>query len=215
MIDRHTFQPWIATRLGRGKANVVQFFALCLLPFALAACLAPAPYTPHGKVYEEPAPAPALNLTDHTGQAFDLAEHHGKVVLLFFGYTHCPDICPTALSDLARVRRELGRDADQLQVVFVSVDPERDTQRVLGHYVPAFDPSFIGLRGDPEQVAAAIAAYRVKVVRRELPESALGYAMDHSTYVFVIDRDGLLRQRLIHGVETTDAIVSDVRALLR
>lgn len=181
----------------------------------LASCVTITPHAPHGKVYEEPAAAPAIALTDHTGTPFDLADHRGKVVLLFFGYTHCPDICPTALSDLTRVRRELGRDGERLQVVFVAVDPERDTQAVLAHYVPAFDPTFIGLRGTQAELEPVIAAYRVKVQRTELPNSALGYTMDHSTYIFVIDGEGRLRQRLIHGVETMEEVAGDVRALLQ
>lgn len=199
--------------------RLVRMYACCIVPFALtlalAGCVALTPHTPHGKVYEEPALAPALNLTDHTGRPFDLAEHRGKVVLLFFGYTHCPDVCPTALSDMARVKHDLGRDGERVQVVFVAVDPERDTQAILAHYVPAFDSSFIGLRGEQAELDPVIAAYRVKVRRTELPDSALRYAIDHSAYIFVIDREGQLRQRLIHGVESVEEIAGDVRALLR
>ncbi|NJM06256.1 SCO family protein [Candidatus Gracilibacteria bacterium] len=192
---------------------------LHLLTIAMAAvllvgCSSPVVHSPHGKIYEEPQAAPALALIDHTGQPFDLTAHRGNVVLVFFGFTHCPDICPTALADLARVRQQLGSAAARLQVVFVAVDPERDTQELLAHYVTAFDPSFVGLRGTAQELAPVIADYRVKVQRTELPGSALGYSMDHSAFIFVIDGAGNLRQRLIHGVETVDEIVADVRALL-
>ena len=100
-------------------------------------------------------------MTDHTGAARTLADYRGKVVAIFFGFTQCPDVCPTTLTDMAEVKKQLGKDGEKLQVLFITVDPERDTQMVLSKYVPAFDPSFVGLYGSPEQTAATAKEFKV------------------------------------------------------
>ncbi|MCU0490392.1 MAG: SCO family protein [Chloroflexaceae bacterium] len=153
-------------------------------------------------------------MTDHNGQPFHIADQRGKVVLLFFGYTHCPDVCLSALSDLAKVRRELGRDAAHVRVAFVSVDPDRDVPTLLGRYVTAFDPTFVGLRGSQVELEPIYKAYRVQVVRTELPNSAFKYAMDHSMFIYVIDQAGRLRERFVHGA-TIEDMTNDVRHLVR
>lgn len=159
-------------------------------------------------------PAPPFTLTAHTGEPFNLHEQRGKVVLLYFGFTSCPDVCPTDLADLAAVRRELGSDADDVQVVLVTVDPERDTAERLQGYVTSFDPSFLGLRGTPAELEEVYKQYGVSAAKRELPESALQYTIDHSAYTYVIDKAGQWRILFQHDapVETQ---VEDIRRLAR
>jgi len=104
-------------------------------------------------------------LTDHTGARRTLADYRGKVVAVFFGFTQCPDVCPTTLSDLAQVRKRLGSDGERLQVIFITVDPERDSQTILQRYVPSFDPSFVALYGSAEQTAATAKEFKVSIRR--------------------------------------------------
>lgn len=131
-----------------------------------------------------------FKLTDHNGQTRTLADFRGKVVALFFGYIHCPDVCPTTMADMAQVKRLLGADADKLQVLFVTVDPERDTPALLAQYVPAFDASFLGLYGDKQ--ATATVAKTFDVVYQKQPTSS-GYNVDHSAGTFLIDPAGKVR----------------------
>ena len=153
-----------------------------------------------------------LNLTDHHGKPRTLADFRGKVVTVFFGFTHCPDACPTTMVEMAQVAKELGADADKLQVLFVTVDPERDTQKVLSQYVPSFNPGFLGLYGDAE--ATARAAKEFKVYFNKQPAKSGSYSVDHSAGTFILDRQGRLRLFAQHG-QGTQAILHDVRLLLR
>ena len=153
-----------------------------------------------------------LNLTDHNGKPHTLADFRGKVVTVFFGFTHCPDVCPTTLVEMAGVMKELGPDADRLQVLFVTVDPERDTPQVLSQYVPSFHPSFLGLTGDAEATARAARAFKVYYQKR--PVEGKGYSVDHSAGTFVLDREGRVRLFAQYGVGTP-ALVHDIRLLLR
>jgi protein SCO1/2 len=153
-----------------------------------------------------------LNLTDHNGKPRTLADFRGKVVTVFFGFTHCPDACPTTLVEMAQVAKELGADADKLQVLFVTVDPERDTQKVLAQYVPSFHPGFLGLYGDAE--ATARAAKEFKVYFNKQPAKDGNYSVDHSAGTFVLDREGRLRLFAQYG-QGAQAILHDVRLLLR
>lgn len=153
-----------------------------------------------------------LNLTDHNGKPRTLADFRGKVVTVFFGFTHCPDVCPTTLAEMAQVRKALGADAGELQVLFVTVDPERDTPAVLKQYVPSFDPSFLGLYGDAE--ATARAAKEFKVFYQKQPTKNGGYSMDHSAGTFVLDQEGRLRLFAQYG-QGPEALVHDIRILLR
>jgi protein SCO1 len=153
-----------------------------------------------------------LRLTGHDGKPHSLADFRGKVVVVSFGFTHCPDVCPTTLSDLASAMKQLGPDAARVQVLFVTVDPRRDTPELLAQYVPAFDPAFLGLYGD----AAAIE--RVKkdfhVYAQERPGKSPGeYSVDHSAHIYVIDREGRMRLLLAPGTPPA-AIASDLRVLL-
>jgi protein SCO1/2 len=152
-------------------------------------------------------------LTDHAGRARSLADFRGKAVVIFFGYTQCPDVCPTALSTLAEALRRLGPDADRVQGLFVTIDPERDTAELLANYVPAFDPRFLGLRGDAE--ATARTAKEFKVVYRKVPGTTPEtYTMDHSAGLFVFDPQGRLRLFVSHG-QGAEPLAHDLRELLR
>ena len=156
--------------------------------------------------------AKGFTLTDHTGKPRTLADFKGKVVLMFFGYTQCPDVCPTTMAEMAGVMQKLGPQADQVQVLFVTLDPERDTQELLASYVPAFDKRFIGLRGTPEQTAKV--AKDFKVFYAKVPGATpTTYTIDHTAGSYVFDRDGRLRLFVRHGT-SPDAIVHDIRQLL-
>ena len=153
-----------------------------------------------------------LALQDASGRPRTLADWRGKIVVVSFGFTHCPDVCPTTLADLAKAMRQLGNDAANVQVLFVSVDPKRDTGEVLGQYVPNFHPSFVGLRGDAAATEAATKAFHVYAKERpgSTPES---YTVDHSSQTFVIDREGRLRVIFPYGTKP-EAMASDLKILL-
>lgn len=151
-----------------------------------------------------------LRLTDHNGKERTLADFRGKAVALFFGYTHCPDVCPTTLADMAQVMRMLGKDGDRLQVVFVTVDPERDTQALLAQYVPAFDLSFLGLYGDAQATAQVAKAFNV--LYQKQPTKS-GYNVDHSAGTFLIDPQGRVRLLAPYG-QRAEWLAEDVRLLL-
>jgi protein SCO1/2 len=153
-----------------------------------------------------------LRLFDHTGKARTLADFRGKVVVVFFGYTQCPDVCPTTLAELAQVMKKLGREAADVQVLFVTIDPERDTRELLAQYVPSFDPSFLGLYGDAEATARAAAAFKVLYQKAPGPTPA-SYTMDHSAGTFLLDREGRMRVYESYG-QGADAFEHDIRALL-
>jgi protein SCO1/2 len=151
-------------------------------------------------------------LRDHNGKPRTLADFRGKVVLMFFGYTQCPDVCPTTMAEMAAVMKELGPAADKVQVLFVTLDPERDTPALLAQYVPAFDKRFLGLYGNAEQTAAV--AREFKIFYSKVPGSAPGsYTLDHTAGTYVFDRQGKLRLFVRNGQDPR-AIVHDIRQLL-
>jgi protein SCO1/2 len=151
-------------------------------------------------------------LTDHTGKPRTLADFKGKVVVMFFGYTQCPDVCPTTMAEMANVVKELGPAGKDVQVLFVTIDPERDTQQLLASYVPAFNPTFLGLYGDA--AATARVAKEFKVFYAKVPGSTPeNYSMDHTAGSYVFDRNGKLRLFLRHG-KGAASIVPDLRQLL-
>jgi len=155
----------------------------------------------------------ALALTDHHGKPRRLEDWRGQAVVVFFGFTHCPDVCPTTLADMAQVMRQLGADAERVQVVFVTVDPERDTQEALAKYVPAFDPRFLGLRGSLEATRAVAKDFKVYFEKR--PGGTPGaYSVDHSAQSYVIDPQGRLRLFVRHERIAED-LAPDLRALLQ
>jgi protein SCO1 len=154
-----------------------------------------------------------FHLTDHNGKPRTLADYRGKAVVVFFGYTQCPDVCPATLAELAEVMRRLGPDADRVQVLFVTVDPERDTPELLSKYVPAFDPRFVGLYGDAD--ATARTAKEFKIVYQKQPGKTPGsYTMDHSAGTFVFDPQGRLRVYVGYG-QGPEVFAHDLEELLR
>ncbi|TVT57457.1 MAG: SCO family protein [Azoarcus sp. PHD] len=153
-----------------------------------------------------------LALDDHNGTPRTLADFSGKVVTIFFGYTQCPDVCPTNLSTMSEVMRKLGPEADKVQVLFVTVDPERDTAALLAQYVPVFDKRFLGLVGDPDATAAVAKDFRV-FYRKSGDTEGGNYTVDHSAGTYVFDPSGMLRLYVKHG-ETADNISEDIGRLL-
>lgn len=151
-----------------------------------------------------------FSLSDPDGRVRTLADFKGKVVLLFFGFTYCPDVCPTALARAVEVRKQLGPAAERLQVIFVTVDPQRDSPGLLKAYTQAFDPTFLGLRGNADETRRA--ATEFKVIYEKVPTGA-SYTMNHSTTTYVFDPRGRLRLAVQHAQPAAD-IVSDVRTLL-
>jgi protein SCO1/2 len=154
-----------------------------------------------------------FQLTDHNGQPRSLKDFKGKVVVVFFGFAQCPDVCPTSMAELAQVKQSLGADGDKLQGLFVTVDPERDTPEVLKAYMANFDPSFLALRTSPEGLAAMAKDFKVyyKKVDGKTPTS---YTMDHSAGSYVYDPQGRLRLYARHG-SGAEALTADVRQLLK
>ena len=153
-----------------------------------------------------------LALSDADGKARTRADFKGKVTLVFFGYTQCPDVCPTTLAELAAVKRELGADGEHVQGVFVSVDPERDTPQILKAYMASFDPGFVALRGTPEQTQAA--AREFKVFFAKVPGKSEGsYTVDHTAGTYIFDAPGRLRLFMRYGAGA-EALRHDVKLLL-
>jgi protein SCO1 len=185
---------------------------LVAVAFALAACSAGGPSfqasditgSSFGRDFE---------LKDPQGNTRRLADFKGKAVVIFFGYTQCPDVCPTTLAALAEAMKRLGSEADRVQVLFVTIDPERDTPQLLAQYVPAFDPRFLGLYGDAE--ATARTAKEFKVIYQKVAGATPGsYTMDHSAGTYVFDPQGRLRLYVTNG-QGADVFVHDLRELLR
>jgi protein SCO1/2 len=154
-----------------------------------------------------------FRLTDHNGQERSLQDFRGKVVVVFFGFAQCPDVCPTSMAELAQVKQALGPDGDKLQGLFVTVDPERDTPEVLKAYMANFDPSFLALRASAEGLSALAKDFKVyyKKVDGKTPTS---YTMDHSAGSYVYDPQGRLRLYVRYG-SGADALLADVRLLLQ
>lgn len=152
-----------------------------------------------------------LSLTDFDGRPRSLQEFKGKILVVFFGYAQCPDVCPTTLAEFVQVKSALGADGDRLQVVFVTVDPERDTGEVLKQYVTQFDPSFLALRGD--EAATARVARSFKVFYQKVPGQDPGsYTMDHTAGIYIFDTEGRLRLFAKHD-SGADALAADIRKL--
>lgn len=151
-----------------------------------------------------------FHLNDHNGKPRTLADFRGKAVALFFGYTHCPDVCPTTLADLAQVMKLLGNDAEKVQILFITVDPERDKPEMLAKFIPSFHPSFLGLYGDEQATAQAAKSFYVGYQKQP---TTSGYNMDHTTGTFLIDPNGKVRLRAPHA-QRADWLAEDIRLLL-
>ena len=186
------------------------------LSLTLAACLAACdqPGKPQFKGIDLTGAEYArnLNMSDQDGRMRSLADFKGKVVVLFFGYTQCPDVCPTTMAELAEVKRSLGADGDKLQGVFVTIDPQRDTAALLKAYLGSFDKSFVALRGSEEQTKAA--AKEFKVFYAKVPGKAEGsYTMDHTAASFIFDTQGRVRVFTRYGMGA-QAMADDIKVLL-
>ena len=190
---------------------------LGLLGLALCGLAAAAPA--HGAgfragAFEPPRPAPDFALTAAGGAEFRLSRARGQVIVLTFGYTDCPDVCPTVLAELAQMRARLGRDARRVQVAYVSVDPQRDTTERLRAYMRLFDDTFLGLTGSVDQLDQVWKAYGISIARREIAGGGPNaYSVHHSASVYLIDTAGRLRVMAPFGTPVDD-VVHDVRALL-
>ncbi len=152
-------------------------------------------------------------LPDQNGQLRTLKDFAGKAVVVFFGYTQCPDVCPTTLQELQQVKRLLGADGEKLQAIFVTVDPERDTAELLKAYMESFDPSFVALRPAPEQLQALLKDFKIYAKKVE-GKTATSYTMDHSAQSYMYDPQGRLRLYSRYG-SGTQAMVDDLRLLLK
>ena len=151
-------------------------------------------------------------LTDHTGKARSLADFKGKAVVMFFGYTHCPDVCPTTMSDMAQALNLLGKDANKVQVLFVTIDPARDTQALLAKYVPSFNPEFLGLYGDDAATAKVAKDFHIFYQKHQGADRQ-SYSVDHTAGTYVFDQSGKLRLFMSYG-QGAEIIAHDLRALI-
>ena len=154
-----------------------------------------------------------FRLSDHNGKVRTLADFRGKVVVMFFGYTQCPDVCPTTMLEMKTVLQQLGADAQRVQVLFVTVDPERDTRELLSSYVPAFDPGFLGLYGDMETTARTAKEFRV-FYQKQPGATPSSYTVDHTAGSYVFDPQGRVRLFVRHG-DGGASLAADLRTLLK
>ena len=185
---------------------------LATVAWPIAGCGNPSKPSFKGTDITGAAFARTLALTDHHGKPRTLDDFKGKVIVVFFGYTQCPDVCPTTLAALREVRDKLGPDGDRLQVLFVTVDPERDTEQLLAVYVPAFHPDFLGLRGDAEATAKVAKEFKI-FYNKNTGTTPTSYTVDHSAGVYIFDPQGRVRLFGSQGY-TVDAYLHDIRLLL-
>jgi protein SCO1/2 len=184
---------------------------VCAVAGGASPVLADPPF--RGGALEPAHPASDFALTASDGSMFRLREQRGRAVVLFFGYTFCPDVCPLTLSEMAQVRSRLGARAGRLRVVFITVDPERDTVERLRAYVGAFDRSFLGLTGSPEALARVRQAYGVVAEKRTVVGTRAAYLVDHSAFAYVVDPAGRLRLMFPFGTSIED-MAHDIGLLL-
>lgn len=170
-------------------------------------------YTYQGSLIDPPVQASDFALNDQEGRLFRLSEQRGRVVLMAFGYTNCPDVCPTTLAQFKLLKSALGADAEAVRFVFITVDPERDTRERLAAYINSFDPTFIGLSGSREELESVWQNYFVYQQKRETG-SAAGYLVDHTSRIYAIDKDGNLRLTYPFDIER-EFLLNDVRHLVR
>jgi protein SCO1/2 len=181
-----------------------------LLTISLYACT---PYEFHGTVLQSTSESADFTLMSSNGQRVSLSDFRGKLVVLYFGYTFCPDVCPATLVEIAGAMDSLGEDAEKVQTIMVSVDPERDTPEQLAEYVSHFDPTFLGVTGTPEQIAETAALYGIYFEKHE-GTAASGYLIDHTATVMVVDEEGHLKLLWPFGTTGQD-MASDLSYLLK
>jgi protein SCO1/2 len=170
------------------------------------------PHAFHGSVIQSPDPAFNFKLTSSKG-AVSLSDYRGKLVVLYFGYTFCPDICPATLANVAQALRDMGDKANDVQVIMISIDPERDTPEKLAEYMQHFSPAFVGVTGSPDKLAEVASLYGIFYEKQKGSE-ATKYLMDHTATLLVLDREGYLKLVLPFGV-TADDIADDLNYMLR
>lgn len=170
-------------------------------------------YTYHGSLIEPPPLAGDFTLTNQYGEPFQLSRQRGKIVLIFFGYTNCPDVCPVTLTVFKQVRQRLGDKAEQIQLVYITVDPERDTQERMRDHLRVYDPTILGLTGSADELRQVYNLYGVYAAKVEAG-SAAGYLMDHTSRIYVIDPQGQWRLTYPFGIEA-DQVAEDLQHLLR
>lgn len=208
---RHSCLRWNDPAIS--EVNMLRKFCFLLFPLCFLLLSACRPYEFNGTEYPDPEPAADFTLEDTSGKSFRLSDQRGRIVLLFFGFTSCPDVCPTTLSEAARILEGLGDQAQQVRFAFVTVDPERDTQQRLGQYVARFHPDIVGLTGTPDELQAVYDAYGIYAQKVPLEDSAAEYTMDHTARVFLVDQDGRLRLSYSFGTPVEE-ILQDVQYLL-
>ena len=181
-----------------------------LLLALLFACAAASAQEMKAGTFDPPRTAPDFTLAGTHGQPLSIADHRGKLVVLGFGFTHCPEVCPVTLATLAAARKQLGELAGEVQVLWITVDPERDDAKRLGDYVTAFDPSFLGGTGTEEQLAAVRKDYGIAASKLEKAGAAASFS--HSAFTFLIDREGRIRALMPYGHPAQD-FVHDLKIL--
>lgn len=193
------------------------WFLWCALVIGLAAC--GGAYKFHGTQLEPPKPAAAFTLTNQDGVTVRLDDYRGQLVMLFFGYTHCPDICPLTLSEFKQIREQLGADAQYVRFVLISVDPERDTPEQLKTYLAQFDTSFQGLTGSPQELVSLYREYGIFVESARLDSTstgqlraAPGFTIAHTNAVLLLDGKG--RLRVIYTDASWQDMAADVRQMI-
>ncbi|MFA9489912.1 MAG: SCO family protein [Anaerolineales bacterium] len=189
------------------RSSVLFLLLICLL----IACQNE-PHVFNGSPYQDPNPAPPIPLTDTSGIPFQLEDYHGKIVLLYFGYTFCPDVCPSTLASVRQILDELGDSSQEVVFVMITVDPDRDSPEILDEYLSRFHPGYIGLWGDGEELENVKQAYGV--FSEIDPESdPLNYLVSHTARIFLIDQEGILRTGYSFGTPN-GKILSDVEHLI-
>jgi protein SCO1/2 len=193
----------------------IGIFGALLVIVLVAAFVLPnlRPYAFHGTLIESQKAAPDFTLTDQNGHSTSLSDFRGRVVVMNFGYTFCPDVCPATLAEVNRALDQLGEAASQVQVIMVTVDPERDTPQVLSEYLAHFNPDFIGLTGSLEQTTQAASAYGV-YSEKSAGSDTSSYMMDHTSSLFVIDQQGYIKLIYPFGTPAKD-IASDLEQVLK
>ncbi len=198
--------------------NKIKVFWLVALLTTLSllsvSCLGASAHEYKGGVLEPPAPLPDFALKDVHGQLFHLSQVKGDIALVYFGYTFCPDVCPLTLAEVRQALTGLKTGRERVHVIFVSVDPERDTPEVLSRYLAAFDPTFIGLSDDFEKVKEVMKPYGAFAEKESAPDSAAGYLVSHSARLFLVDPQGQLLLTYPYGFEVDD-LRSDLEYILQ
>ncbi len=187
--------------------------SLALVGASAAGFFLTRPYTYHGTLFDSPQPAPELSLKDQNNQQFDLAAQKGSLILIFFGYTNCPDICPATMANLSQLYTLLGSQAKNVRVVFITVDPQRDTASQLQQFLAKFNPAFIGLTGSEQDLSPVWKSYGV-YAQSQIIAGTSNYLENHSDAIYLVDKAGRLRLTYDYTTPVSD-LLPDVLHLLK